>query len=105
MNSKMTSIISCLGIPGLIVAAFIYNIGDDKSSKYYLIQSLNAVICSLTAREVLGLAGAISGGGFSAWVCGVLASIYGFALFVQILISAIKQSRPQILGLVPVVNL
>lgn len=104
MNSKVTSIISCLGIPGLIIAAIIYCIGDDKSSKYYLIQSLNAAICGTAAGLASGLVGAILGGGFIASICGAVSSIYGFVLFVQILISAINQSRPKILGLIAVVQ-
>ncbi|MBP3708065.1 MAG: hypothetical protein J6J36_05610 [Clostridia bacterium] len=104
MNSKMTSIISCLGIPGLIIAAIIYSMGKDKSSKYYLIQSLNATICGIAAGLASGLVGAIFNGGFIASICGAVSSIYVFALFVQILISAINQSRPQIFGLMPVVQ-
>lgn len=102
--SKVTSIVSCFGIPGLIIAAIMYCVGDEKASKYYLIQSLNATICGLAAELAAGLIGAIFGGGYIAGVCGALASIYGFALFVQILVSAIKQSKPEVYGMVPVIQ-
>ncbi len=102
MNSKVTSIISCIGIPGLIIAAIIYSIGNDKGSKYYLIQSLNATICGIAALLASGLVGAVLGS--IASLCGAVASIYCFVLFVQILISAINQSKPRIYGLLPVVQ-
>ena len=90
MGTKPTAVVSCFGIIGIIIALLC----GDKSNeaRYYIRQSVNALISSVIVSAIVGFLCAFIGGN-------ILSSLYGLIIFIEILVSAINLDKREVWGI------
>lgn len=97
MGTKPTAVVSCFGIIGIIIALLC----GDKSNeaRYYIRQSVNALISSVIVSAIVGFLCAFIGGNIFSTILNILSSLYGLIIFIEILVSAINLDKREVWGI------
>ncbi len=85
-NSRTTSIVSCIGIIGLGIAV-LFGVRNYKT-RYYIRQSLNALICTTTVSIPMLFLLLFMGVNIVTITLGMIVLIYNVSVYLQIIRSA-----------------